>query len=79
MNKSMKSINWCESVILTSYDIVKAHGGVPITIGIKVKTNEARPPARLGHSGGDDTVGQGGGLPAGEEGSEFIIELPIMI
>jgi sensor histidine kinase regulating citrate/malate metabolism len=25
--KSVKSINQCKSVILTSYDIVKAHGG----------------------------------------------------
>ena len=31
----MKSIHPCKSVIQTSYDIVKAHGGE-----IKVKTNE---------------------------------------
>ena len=33
--KSVKSINRCESVIQTSYDIVKAHGGE-----IKVNTKE---------------------------------------
>ena len=27
MNKSVKSENQCESVIQTSYDIIKAHGG----------------------------------------------------
>ena len=38
--KSVKSINPCASVIQTSYDIVKAHGGVPIAIGMKVETKE---------------------------------------
>ena len=38
--KSVKSIHPCKSVIQTSYDIVKAHGGVPIAIGIKVETKE---------------------------------------
>ena len=38
--KSVKSINLCESVIQTIYDIVKAHGGVPIAIGMKVETKE---------------------------------------
>ncbi len=33
--KSVKSINQCKSVIQTSYDIIKAHGGE-----IKVETNE---------------------------------------
>jgi K+-sensing histidine kinase KdpD len=33
--KSVKSINPCKSVILTSYDIVKAHGGE-----LKVETRE---------------------------------------
>jgi signal transduction histidine kinase len=33
--KSVKSINPCKSVILTSYDIVKAHGGE-----IEIKTVE---------------------------------------
>ena len=33
--KSVKSINPCESVIQTSYDIVKAHGGE-----LKVETKE---------------------------------------
>jgi signal transduction histidine kinase len=47
-------------------DIVKAHGGE-----IKVETKEARPPARLNHSGGDDPFGRG-------EGTEFIINLPIV-
>ena len=50
--KSVKSINPCKSVIQTIYDIVKAHGGVPIAIGIKAETKE-------------------------EEGSTFIINLPI--
>ncbi len=34
--KSVKSINQCKSVIQTSYDIIKAHGGE-----IKVETNES--------------------------------------
>ena len=46
--KSVKSINPIESVILISYDIIKAHGGE-----IKVVTKEG-------------------------EGSEFIIQLPIV-
>ena len=33
--KSVKSINPCKSVIQTSYDIVKAHGGE-----LKVETDE---------------------------------------
>jgi two-component system NtrC family sensor kinase len=33
--KSVKSINQCESVIQTSYDIVKAHGGQ-----IRIETKE---------------------------------------
>ncbi|MEO5582911.1 MAG: ATP-binding protein, partial [Saprospiraceae bacterium] len=60
-----------------AYDIIKVHGGT-ITISsnyyppggeLKVKTKEARPPARAG-SDGDDPVGRG-------EGSEFVIQLPI--
>ena len=35
--KSVKSINQCKSVIQTSYDIVKAHGGE-----IKVETKKVR-------------------------------------
>jgi light-regulated signal transduction histidine kinase (bacteriophytochrome) len=46
--KSVQSIYPCKSVILTSYDIVKAHGGE-----LKVETKEG-------------------------EGSEFIIQLPIL-
>ena len=38
--KSVKSINPCKSVIQTTYDIIKAHGVVPIAIGIKVETKE---------------------------------------
>ena len=38
--KSVKSINQCKSVVQTNYVIIKAHGGVPIAIGIKVKTEE---------------------------------------
>jgi uncharacterized protein (DUF1330 family) len=37
---SVKSINQCKSVVQTIYDIVKAHGGVPIIIGMKVETKE---------------------------------------
>ena len=46
--KSVKSINPCPSVIQSSYDIVKAHGGE-----LKVETKEG-------------------------EGSEFIIQLPVV-
>ena len=46
--KSVKSINPCPSLIQTSYDIVKAHGGE-----LKVETKEG-------------------------EGSEFIIQLPVV-
>ena len=46
--KSVQSVHLCKSVIQTSYDIVKAHGGE-----IKVETIEG-------------------------EGSEFIIQLPIV-
>ena len=37
-------------VIQTIYDIAKAHGGVPIAIGMKVasKEGEARPPVPVG-------------------------------
>ena len=38
--ESVRSINPFKSVIQTTYDIVKAHGGVPIAIGIKVETKE---------------------------------------
>jgi uncharacterized protein (DUF1330 family) len=38
--KSVKSINPVKSMIQTIYDIAKAHGGVPIVIGMKVKTKE---------------------------------------
>ena len=47
MKKSVKSINPCQSVIQTSYDIVKAHGG---TITVESNENSARP---------DDPVGRG--------------------
>ena len=46
--KSVQSVHLCKSVIQTSYDIVKAHGGE-----LKVETKEG-------------------------EGSEFIIQLPIV-
>ena len=46
--KSVKSINPCSSVIQTSYDIIKAHGGE-----LKVETKDG-------------------------EGSEFIIQLPVV-
>jgi signal transduction histidine kinase len=46
--KSVQSIHLCKSVIQTSYDIVKAHGGE-----LKVETKEG-------------------------EGSEFIIQLPVV-
>ena len=38
--KSVQSVHPCKSVIQTTYDIVNAHGGVPIDIGIKVETKE---------------------------------------
>ncbi len=38
--KSLPSRQACQSVIPTFYDIVKAHGGVPIAIGMKVETKE---------------------------------------
>ena len=47
--KSVQSINPFKSVILTSYDIVKTHGGE-----LKVETKEGK-------------------------GSEFIIQLPIVL
>ncbi len=58
-----------------SYDIIKAHGGeisvwIP-PMGEKVETKQARLPARLNYSGGNDPVGRG-------EGSEFIFQLPIV-
>ena len=72
MKKSVKFGNQCESpdwigtgVIQTSYDIVKAHGG---EIRVESKEGEARPPARPGHSGGDDPVGRG---------TEFITQIPV--
>mgnify|MGYP001072441355 CR=1 FL=1 len=37
MKKSVKSINPCQSVIQTSYDIVKAHGG---QINVNSKENK---------------------------------------
>ncbi len=46
-----------------SYDIVKAHGGE-----LKVKTTQAH---------ADDPAGFGEGLPAGQAGTSFIIQLPI--
>ena len=63
--KSVQSINPFKSVIQTTHDIVKTHGGE-----LKVETKEARPPARSDHSGGDDPVGRGGG-------TAFIIQIPI--
>ena len=47
LKKSVKSGNQCESVIQTSYDIIKAHGG---EIRVESKEGEARP---------DDPVGRG--------------------
>lgn len=38
--KSVKSFNPCKSVMQTIYGIVKAHGGVPVAIGMKVDTKE---------------------------------------
>ncbi len=52
--KSVKIYKSIQSVIQTSYDIIKAHGGE-----LKVETKEARTPARSDHSGGDDPVGRG--------------------
>ena len=44
--KSVKSINPCKSVVQTSYDIVKAHGGE-----IKVETLPAEAAAQAGKEG----------------------------
>jgi two-component system NtrC family sensor kinase len=46
--KSVKSINLWESVIQTSYDIIKAHGGE-----LKVETKEAR---RVGRGEGAEFI-----------------------
>ncbi len=61
--KSVKSFNPCKSVILTIYDIVKAHGG-----SIEVKTNYplGGPPS------GELKVETKEG-----EGTTFIIQLPM--
>jgi hypothetical protein len=59
--KSVQSINPCKSVIQTIYDIVKAHGGVPIAIAIKVKTKYVEGlPAEA----------------SAQAGTEFMIQLP---
>jgi hypothetical protein len=74
MKKSVKSVNPWQSVILTSYDFVKAQGG---EISLNTQKAEARPPARPGHyrqtndaglAGKDDPVGRG---------TEFIIQIPV--
>ena len=39
-SKSVKSFHPCKSLIQTIYAIVKAHGGVPIAIGMKVASEE---------------------------------------
>lgn len=58
---SVKSFHPCKSVIQIMNDIVKAQGGVPIAIGIKVERKEARQ---------DEPFGRG-------EGSQFIIQIPL--
>jgi len=72
MKKSVKSINRCEipacrqaGVIQTSCDIIKAHRG---TISVESAEKVACPPARPGHSGGDDP---------NVRGTVFNINLPI--
>ena len=70
--KSVPSINQCKSVIQTSYDIVKAHGGVPIAIGMKVETKQLEGlPA--GSSIRNVVKEEGSALA----GSMFIIHLPM--
>ena len=49
--KSVKSINPFKSVIQTSYDIIKAHGGE-----LKVETKEARPDDPVGRGEGDEFI-----------------------
>jgi len=44
-----------ESVILTNYDIVKAHGG---EIKVETKEDEARPAVQSNHPGGDNRAGR---------------------
>ena len=56
-------------MIQTMNDIIKAHEGFPIAIGIKVETKV--------DEGNPDKVGKGECLPAVQAGTAFIIELPI--
>ena len=71
--KSVQSVNPFKSVIQTSYDIVKAHGGE-----IKVETLSAD------LSGGNEVKAEaaaqagkeGEGLAGEQTGTEFIIKLP---
>jgi signal transduction histidine kinase len=65
LKKSVKSVHLCESVIQTSCDIIKAHRG---TISVESAEKVACPPARPGHSGGDDP---------NVRGTVFNINLPI--
>ncbi|HUZ57897.1 MAG TPA: hypothetical protein VMU83_03875 [Hanamia sp.] len=52
-------------MVQTAYDIVKAHGGE-----LKVETLSAEEAGQIGK--------EGGGLPAGEAGTEFIVTLPVV-
>ncbi len=68
----MKSINQCKSVIQTSYDIIKAHGGE-----IKVESKEGEGSEFVIQLPVVDTIKAHGGEIKVEtregEGSEFII------
>jgi hypothetical protein len=64
MAESVKSINPFKSVIQTSYDIIKAHGG---TLKVESKVDEGNPDNfGKGEARPDDLVGRG---------TTFIIEL----
>jgi len=52
-------------VVQAIYDIVKAHGGAPIIIGMKVETPPAGPAYRTGRRAGKES-----------EGAEFTVNLP---
>ena len=57
--------------LLSSHDIIKAHGGVPITIGIKVETLSAEAVAQAGKER------EGLSTEAlAQAGTTFIIQLP---
>jgi hypothetical protein len=66
MNGILNRINQINPINHSSdNDMFKVHGG---EIKVESKEGETRPPARLNHSGGDDSFGRR---------TEFIIALPV--